>query len=35
MLKEQNYYGVLRALRRLLPVEERLLGGTGWQLLVQ
>lgn len=24
-LAEQNYYGVMRALRRLLPVEERLL----------
>ena len=25
MLEDRNFYGVLRALRRLLPVEERLL----------
>lgn len=35
MLDDKNYYGVLRALRRLLPLEDRLLNGTGRRMLVQ
>lgn len=35
MLEDQNYYGVLRALRRLLPLEERLLNAADGRVLVQ
>lgn len=35
MLEEHNFYGVLRALRRLLPLEERLLGGPPPKVMVQ
>lgn len=35
MLGEHNFYGVLRALRRLLPLEERLLGPSDGRMMVQ
>ena len=35
MLDQHNFYGVLRALRQLLPLEERLLGGTDGRMRLQ
>ena len=35
MLDDHNFYGVLRALRRLLPLEERLLGPSDGRMMVQ
>ena len=35
MLEARNYYGVLRALRRLLPLEERLLSDRSARAMVQ
>ena len=35
MLDDGNFYGVLRALRRLLPLEERLLDVSDGRMMVQ
>ncbi len=35
MLEQENFYGVLRALRRLLPLEERLLGAQDGRMRLQ
>ena len=35
MLEQRNFYGVLRSLRKLLPLEERLLGAPDGRMRLQ